>query len=85
MEPMKPVTITTVSQVTDVRLHTGEFLTVWLQLAQPEDRAIQVGLRITPAGSAEVYLNPDDLRIVKSFDEWYCPASLNNQEEVTLQ
>jgi hypothetical protein len=81
---MEPITITTVIQDTDMRLHAGERLTVWLQPARPGDGPIQVELRVTPAGNAEVYLNADDLRVVKSFDEWYSPAAFNRQEEATM-
>ena len=83
---MEPVTITTESKLRDIRLHRGEFLTVWLQTGRPEDGAIQVELRVTPQGNAEVYLHADDLRVVKSFDEWYSPATLaaKAQAEMSL-
>lgn len=53
-------------EIEEIRIVNNEFLTVYLQ---DGDSNIQVELRVTPEGKAEIYCNR--LSCVKTFKKWY--------------
>ena len=56
-----------------IYIHGGEWITVWLEKGDTGER-VQVELRVLDSRTPEIFLRPEHMKHVKSFDDYYTPT-----------